>query len=189
MNRKLLIPAGLLVALCIALASTFADFGPTRATASLDLPLKCPKVAYSEGEQARKDQNPRARAQFVPSGPVSLQLCRYWGFGSLSHQTPQTQARAGKLESQRFFSRPGTARSFAHAFNQLADGLRGLHSCPADEGASMSVTFGYPGQEPEVPVEVHLSGCREAINGRYETSKWTTPSLRHRLEELTRPEG
>ena len=116
--------------------------------------------------------------------PRELQLCRYYGFGGFEHQTPKTQARAGDLQGERVLRNSIPVRSpIAREFNRLRMLPRGLHTCPADEGAVLYAIFSYDG-EPNVSVEVHLSGCTGAWNGRTKRGGYATPHLRHRLEKL-----
>ena len=143
----------------------------------------CPHTALGEGEEARTDHNPRADALTVPMAPRELQLCRYYGFGGFEHQTPKTQARAGDLQGERILRNSIPVRSIAREFNRLRMLPRGLHTCPADEGAVLYAIFSYDG-EPNVSVEVHLSGCTGAWNGRTKRGGYATPHLRHRLEKL-----
>jgi hypothetical protein len=112
-----------------------------------------------------------------------LTLCRYWGNGI--NQTPKTQARAGELERELRLRQVSVVRRIGTEFNQQIRLTRqGATTCPEDEGARLYAIFGYP-DEPTVPVEIDLSGCRFAGNGR--TAVAMGPHLLHALEGLTRP--
>ena len=117
----------------------------------------------------------------VPIAPRELQLCRYYGYGI--KQTPKTQARAGKLQGERILRNPVAVRSIAREFNRLKKLSNQPTTCFFDEGAVLYAIFNYE-DEPNVPVEVHLSGCLSAYNGRTKRAGYATPRLRHRLEAL-----
>lgn len=148
------------------------------------LPASCPKKVLEEGAEAATNRNARSHDSLVPSGPDELLLCRYYGFGV--NQTPKTQARAGKLEAERLLRRRGIVRSIGKSFDHLPQlSGQGAISCPADEGARLYAIFHYA-NEPSVPVEINLSGCRFARNGRGRGVAMN-PQLLNRLESLTRP--
>lgn len=145
------------------------------------LPASCPKRALKEGAEAATNRNLRSNDSLVPSQPDELLLCRYYGFGI--NQTPQTQARAGKLAAERLLRRLGVVRSIGRAFDVLHQVRRNaVFSCPFDEGAVLYAIFDYA-NEPVVPVEVSLSGCGFAVNGRARPAIMS-PRLRDRLESL-----
>lgn len=149
------------------------------------LPASCSKKVLDEGAEAATNRNARSHDSLVPSGPDELLLCRYYGFGV--NQTPRTQARAGKLEAERLLS----SRSIAHSVGREFDHLprlsgHGAISCPADEGARLYAIFHYA-NEPPVPIEVNLSGCRFARNGRGLGVSMSSRLL-YRLEGLTQPD-
>jgi len=148
------------------------------------LPASCPKKVLDEGAEAATNRNARSHDSLVPSGPDELLLCRYYGFGV--NQTPKTQARVGKLEAEPLLRSRGIVRSIGRAFDHLPQlSGHGAISCPADEGATLYAIFHYA-NEPLVPVEVNLSGCRFAGNGRGREVAMS-PRLLGRLESLTRP--
>jgi hypothetical protein len=147
----------------------------------------CPRRVLTEGAEAKSDENPRADTAPVPMAPNELQLCRYYGFGSFGHQTRKTQARVGKLRTERVLRKGADVRSIAREFDALREFPKGPIRCPADEGARLYAIFSYGTEgEPSVPVEVSLSGCRGASNGRTKRAVFTTPALLTRLETLTR---
>ena len=117
----------------------------------------------------------------VPMAPRELQLCRY--FGSGYGQTPKTQPRAGRLQGERILRDSARVDSIAREFDRLPMVRKGVYTCPADEGAVLYAIFSYEG-EPNVPIEVHLSGCMDAWNGGTKRAVYATPHLRHRLEML-----
>ena len=149
---------------------------------------RCPANRKAEWQEAKTDRNPRASEATVPMAPGALQLCRYYGFGA-GHQTPQTQARAGELRSERILSKAAEVRSIAREFDALQQVPEGPIHCPFDEGARLYAVFAYANRaEPKVPVEVHLSGCSFVWNGRSHTF-WATPQLIGRLKVLTGGKG
>jgi hypothetical protein len=149
---------------------------------------RCPANRKAEWQEAKTDRNPRAAEATVPLAPSALQLCRYYGFGA-GHQTPQTQARAGELRSERILSKVAEVRSIAREFDALQQAPEGPIHCPFDEGARLYAVFAYPNPaEAKVPVEVHLSGCSFVWNGRAHTF-WATPQLIGRLKALADGKG
>jgi len=132
------------------------------------------------------NRNARSHNSLVPGGPDELLLCRYYGFGI--NQTPKTQARIGKLEAEHLLRSRGVVRSVGREFDDLPrlSGYGG-GSCPMDEGARLYAIFHYA-NEPPVPIEVKLSGCRFASNGRSQMTLMN-PRLQNRLEGLTRPDS
>jgi hypothetical protein len=144
-------------------------------------PASCPSKALKEGAEAATNRNIRSNKSLVPNQPNELLLCRYYGLGI--DQTPQTQARAGKLAAERLLRRPGVVRTIGREFDDLRQVSRSAtFSCPFDEGAMLYAIFGYA-SEPVVPVEVSLSGCRFARNGRARPA-FMSARLRDRLESL-----
>ena len=143
----------------------------------------CPRVAKAEGEETKTDRNPRAAEATVPMTPSALQLCRYYGLGY--HQTPKTRGRIGKLRSERVLRKATAVRSIASEFDALTEFPEGATSCPSDEGARLYAIFAYANDEPVVPVEVKLSGCPFASNGRTQAAYWAKPQLIRRLKALT----
>lgn len=142
-------------------------------------------MALEEGAKAATNQNTRSKNSLVPSRPDELLLCRYYGLGEIK-QTPETQARAGKLKAERLLRRPGIARSLGREFNDLPKVPRGAtYSCPFDDGAMLYALFHYA-SAPVVPVEVTLSGCQFAGNGR-SRAVVMGPRLLNRLASLARP--
>jgi hypothetical protein len=140
----------------------------------------CKKTDYGEGENTTKG-NARSRYKTVPDGSIELRLCRYWGSGSGS----QPQARPGRFEASRLIRRQGFVRSTARELNHLVPFPKAPHSCPADDGEHLYAAFRYP-HEPEVVVEVRLSGCVSAVNG-FGNGGLLKHRIRHRLEHLTEP--
>jgi hypothetical protein len=183
MHSRLLLPA--LVTTVVSVMAGFAlpASGNVRASA-IHFFGRCTPNRKPEWQEAKTDRNPRAVEATVPMAPSALRLCRYYGFGA-GHQTPQTQARAGKLRAERIVTKATLVRSIAREFDALQQAPEGPINCPFDEGARLYAVFGYANRvEPKVPVEVHLSGCSFVWNGRTHTS-WATPQLIDRLKALT----
>lgn len=159
-------------------ARTRAFAPPTRAFAT------CPRSELPERKLIDADHNPRAAHSIVPMTPTEVQLCRYWRTGfSLN---PKSQSGAGKLARERVVPGPGLIRPLALEFHDLRMNPRhgtGMFHCPADEGATLEAIFRYT-SEPDVPVEVRLSGCLFASNGR--RVAYAGPIV-EKLEELIPP--
>lgn len=144
----------------------------------------CPPEALEEGGLEAVNRNQASAHVLVPGGAVRVQLCRYWGFaGPDGNQTKRTQARAGKLRDRRTLRGHEVVRLLAREFDSLETTSNRPMSCPMDEGARMYAVFRYA-DAPPVPVEVHLSGCQTAYNGRAERARWMTSGLREWLERL-----
>ena len=178
-GRRIAIAAGLALAMISLLAVPASGTARQRAIYF----GRCPRIVPEEGEATKGDHSPRAAETTVPMAPSALQLCRYYGFGI--EQTPETRARAGRLQSERVLRKAASVRSIAREFDSLTPLPEGPIGCPADEGARLYAIFAYQGEVEAVPVEVHLSGCRSAWNGRTPRAYWTTPALSRRLEALT----
>jgi hypothetical protein len=180
--KQFALTALLAMASALALSACANSEGSSASSSRLEaLPASCPSKTLKEGAEAATNRNTRSNASLVPSQPNELLLCRYYGFGI--NQTPKTQARAGKLGAERWLHRPGVVRSISREFNDLPQLPRhGAISCPSDEGAMLYAIFHYAG-EPPVPVEIHLSGCRFASNGRARAVAMT-PRLLNRLARL-----
>lgn len=99
----------------LALFSSATSEGSNSSSRSGALPPSCPKKALREGAEAATNRNTRSNHSLVPSRPDELQLCRYYDFGM--NQTPQTQARAGKLAAERLLRRLALVRSIGREFN------------------------------------------------------------------------
>jgi hypothetical protein len=164
---------------------------PSPATASHKSAIQftpCPKVKKKERQEAGADRNPRASEATVPMTPRAVQICRYFGLGF--HQTPKTLARSGKLRDEVLISSAAAVRSLAQGFNSLQKFPEGPIYCPSDEGSRLYGVFGYASAtEPQVPVEVDLSGCPYVWNGRTPHAYWMGPGLHRRLLALTKGKG
>jgi len=145
------------------------------------LPKSCRPANYGEGEALIR-RNAASRHVLVPPGPREMLLCRYWGYGT--NQTKKTRARAGKLAVKRRLLRLSLVRALARRLDRSRP-AHGEYSCPSGESANLYAVFSYA-FEPNVVVEVHLSGCRFAYNG-FGQAGFTPPRLLHRLERLTKP--
>lgn len=157
----------------------FEDEGSDHWDPDLLFQSSCPELAPPEGNLA--DRNGSELSVLVPQGSDGLLLCRYFGFGEI--QTPRTVERAGKLADESHVRDRGTITSLVRAFDRLRTIPEGTYNCPADEGARLIAVFRYP-NEPPVPVEVHLSGCRFA-GSEHRPSVGVPPFLEKRLLALT----
>ena len=164
-----------LIALSVLTAGALATSGMTQ-QGTIHF-ARCPHVAKAEGAEAKTDHNPRAAETTVPMPPSALQLCRYNRFGA---------GLARRLSRERIIANVASIRSVAREFNSLGEFPEEPTSCPADEGARLYAVFAYADPaEPKVPVEIRLSGCPYAWNGRTEHAYWTSSSLYHRLDAMT----
>jgi hypothetical protein len=144
----------------------------------------CRPKNYGEGEATIR-RNAKSRSVLVPSAPTTVLLCRYWGFGDLKgHQTPQTQARAGKLASERRLTRQSLVRLLARGFDQGRGPGNGSYNCPSDDGSNIVSEFAYA-DEPNVVVETSIWGCGFSTNG-FGNAAFTLPWVHDRLLRLTR---
>jgi hypothetical protein len=120
----------------------------------------------------------------APSDADELLLCRYHGYEM--PDTPESQARVGKLAAQRLLNSRAVVSSIRMEFDRLPElSGHGATTCFNDTGARLYAIFDYAA-EPPVPIEVNLSGCRFAGNGRSHVAAMS-PRLQNRLERLTRP--
>lgn len=139
--------------------------------------LTCPKVDYGEGESTTR-RNARSRHTVVPSGSEAVLLCRYFGLGP----TVESQARNGKLESQRLIRRQSFVRLLAREFNDFRP-MHGTYSCPETREGHINAVFSYTG-EPNVVVQADFSGCWTVYNG-FGQGGWINSRLAKRLKYLT----
>lgn len=146
----------------------------------------CPKKILEEGVAEQVNRNPRARHALVPSGAVSVRICRYYGYGA-GRQTPKTQARFGELQDQVELHGVDLLESLSLEFAELEPVGNGSYSCPFDEGARLFAVFAYAGDKPVI-VEVNLSGCQFAYNG-HGNARFMDESLRSKLERLLEGHG
>jgi hypothetical protein len=135
---------------------------PAAAAAAEPFAHACPKEALEEGAAAKLNHNPKARRAIVPAGATSMRICRYYGFGEFSKQTPKTQARAGQLQDQAVVQNRDLLESLTLEFKELEAGPTGAHGCPADEGAELYAVFSYRDAKPVI-LEVSLSGCESVV--------------------------
>jgi hypothetical protein len=93
----------------------------------------------------------------VPGKPERLLLCRYWGLNNGN--------QSFRLATKRLVRDPAKVSRYATALDGLREWPEGTYSCPEDDGSSNLAFFGYRGDAPAV-VEISLTGCEGAINGR-----------------------
>jgi hypothetical protein len=167
-----------------ALVSSVLLLNVLPATAATTEPFAkdCPAEAPEEGATAKLNHNPAASHAIVPSGAVSVRICRYYGFGEFDQQTPKTQARAGELQDQAVAGDRDLLESLTLEFKELEAAPKGPISCPADEGAELYVVFYYRAAKPVI-LRVGLSGCR-FVSGAVPRGRQMTESLQKRLVRL-----
>lgn len=174
------------IAICstLALATFFLSFLVGTATARAAEPFAegCPAKALKEGATKGLNHHPAARHAIVPAGPVSVRICRYYGFGEFDKQTPKTVARAGELQDQVMVNGRDLLESLTLEFRELIGAPKGPISCPADEGAELYAVFSYRDAKPVV-LDISLSGCR-FVSGAAPRARQMTESLQSRLVRL-----
>jgi hypothetical protein len=166
----------------LVLAALFLNVPPATAQATQPFARDCPAEAPEEGPTAKLNHNPAARRAIVPSGAVSVRICRYYVFGELGKQTPKTQARVGKLQDGAVAGSRDLLESLTLEFKELEAAPKGPISCPFDEGAELYAVFHYRGAAPVV-LRISLSGCR-FVSGATPRARQLTESLRKRLVRL-----
>jgi hypothetical protein len=168
----------------LALAAFFTNLlaGTAAARTTEQFAQTCPAETLEEGATVKLNHNPAARHAIVPTGATSMRICRYYGFGELSKQTPKTQARAGKLHDQAVVNGRGLLESLTLEFKELLGAPKGPISCPADEGAELYAVFFYRDAKPVI-LHVSLSGCR-FVSGATPRAREMTESLQNRLVRL-----
>jgi hypothetical protein len=160
--QLLLIPALLFCAFSF-LAS--GANGKTRDAASGE--SYCP-FASASVDAGDGHQKAASGGKVVPSGPLRLQLCRYY-------------VRDGetRLAPARMYPSKAVARSFARRFNRLPQPPP-ARQCES-QGGRIIAYFGY--QRRVVPVTITLGGCR-LVSGASRKAL-ATPDLVSDLAELT----
>lgn len=114
-----------------------------------------------------------ATAPLVRPGARSALLCRYRGLNPA--------ATAHRLLVTRLVRSRSAVASLARALDALRP-VRGVFSCPFDDGSEVVATFAYP-RGARVVVRVGLSGCRLAT-GTHPPVRAATPDLLARLSAL-----
>jgi hypothetical protein len=167
---KTLVPMaiGMIVAVWVASASSSV---PVRLEASRPF---CPATRF----QRPPSENTRSAEVLVPMAPHELLVCRYYGL----NEPPGHPA--GTLAAEGLLRRTAPTRSLAREFDALESFPdRPLH-CPMDDGSTLLAIFRYRSQ-PEVPVEVSITGCGGAVNGLMPHAFFTSSRLQNRLKALT----
>ncbi len=115
-----------------------------------------------------------AKRVLVPSGALSVLLCRYSGLRS---------ATPFRLTSHGLISDRATVGSLARGLDSLRPFV-GVFHCPASTGAAIVAYFRYAAP-PADPVTVSLDGCTSAGNGHI-TRNAATPAGERLLTQLKR---
>jgi hypothetical protein len=148
--------------------------GTSNAGASPDAPPSCPARASGESGLTSMNRHAGTAESTVPGHPGQLLLCRYWGLN-----------RGGQsmtLATGRYLNAGRQVEAIASELNSLTPFPRRPVACPFDNGARVVARFLYAGQPPVI-VEIRLSGCRTARNGRARAG-WLSPQLARRLNRL-----
>jgi hypothetical protein len=132
--------------------------------------------------QAPANRNRRSNLVLAPKAPIQVLLCRYFG-PSFKHPS-----KGGALARERLLQHRSLAVDLARKFDDLKPLPNSPIYCPPENGTALYALFRYA-DEADVPVEVSLTGCREAKNGRTTHAFYVSPSLLRRLRELTEPAG
>ncbi len=163
-------PVAVLSALVVGLAITDLMSGAAPAQQA------CPQSAPG----APSSGTPGAQQQLVPSGPVSLTLCRYRG---LNDPTP---TYVNQIAGSATVTDPMQLQSLEDQFNALPPPQSGTFACPADDGSSLLARFDHP-NSPSDEVLIRTTGCSDATNG-YVTASMAFnggQQLRTELQNLT----
>lgn len=140
----------LVAALGMAVALTGVLDVSTAVATVAGCPPKPTAVAPSQSSEAQRE--------LVPSGAVSVTLCRYRG---LNDPTPRY---VSQLVGSATLTSGWRARSLGDRFDALPPLQGGTTACPSDDGSALLVIFAYP-RSIRDPVSVHPTGCSYATNG------------------------
>lgn len=88
--------------------------------------------------------------------------------------------RSDTLLRRRLVTNLSVVRSISEEFDDLRPFPKGTFACPNDDGSRTYAFFHYEG-EPPVVIEVSLTGCWVASNGRADA---VVPSVQRRLSGL-----
>lgn len=124
---------------------------PVAVTAPASAAPSCPET------QPRTPMAPPGPASpLVPPGPVSARLCEYAG---LDQQPVNGLAKSADVNGAVL------ARLVTDVDAVPGGPLKGVTSCPADDGSADLLLFSYPKGQPTVAVVIGLRGCQVASNG------------------------
>lgn len=159
----------------VASASSWDQLGGYVAQLGKQAAHVCPEKATSLPE----NRNHRSGHVLVPKHAASVTLCRY--FGTLELNDPHQ----GALIGRRVIHRSTVVGQLTRAFESLRPFPNKAIHCEIDDGAVIYATFAYK-EEANVPMEISLSGCRSAYNGRLHRAFFLSSDLFNTLETLTK---
>jgi hypothetical protein len=177
-NRAILgsaIAIGVTVAIGVGAAFGVLGSPISSAGTSTGTRFECPERAGTKVV----DHNAGASQALVPTGAVSMRICRYKGFGSRGGLQPGSNRLERQVTSR---DRDEVAR-FAKAFLALSPRQPGRRSCRTGSGVQYLVGFSYQ-DEPFVPVRINLRTCAKVTNGSIGESFFPSEALIRSLDRM-----
>jgi hypothetical protein len=131
----------------------------------------CPRA----GRHTAKSHEPDADRLMVPTGAVSVLLCRYHGLNPME--------RYQRLDAAALVTRGSTVRALLRGINGSFLPPEGTYFCPRDD-ASKAVAFFRYSNGHEAAVVIGLAGCEPVSNGHLvREADWKTVE---RINHVTR---